>query len=342
MKRSMKVNLKLGLLAAVLAMVVNVPSLSGQTQIAHSNINKINTQLFALSDNSLSPCFIGYNSDSGAYQLGTINLQSNGINQPVSSTGLSNPPSANGFTQITHFPPFNLGSATYFVVYDSATGFLQLDKVSGSSPSTPCNTLTNTLTSTGPGPLGKDLTHIMPVQMNNETFLMTYSSSTGAVQFFQITGQATGLAPAGSVAWEPGFTHLMPYVLNGTPRFLAYNANNGVVQFQSITSLNSISTDFTTNWGTNLTHFVPNHSSPNATAPFLAYSSLTGAATYNSINPDNKGFSQGPLLTGLLAPGATLFTPFFYSGSNGGSTVTELCGFLAYFPADGLTQVWIY
>src|SRR5215472_5853152 len=129
-----KINWKTGFLAAVITMVFNVPYLSAQKLLYAPNtpnINPINTQLFALSNtSSQSPCFIGYNSDSGTYQMGVINLQGGGSSGPLTSSGLSvSIPKGNGIKNMTHFQPFNLESATYFIVYDTTTGLLLFDQV---------------------------------------------------------------------------------------------------------------------------------------------------------------------------------------------------------------------
>jgi hypothetical protein len=325
-------------------MALNAPSISGQTNLASSNLNPINTQLFVVGTIADPQCFIGYTYDSGLYQLGTINLQANGL-LPETSTGLSvTQPNVNrwGIQYVTHFPPFRFEGKNYFVVYDSKSGLLQFDYVSSSSSSSTCDILTNTLNISTNG-LPQNLTHIMPVYESNATFLMTYDSSglsTPNVQFYQImkdgNGNAGSLTLAGNTTLPRGFTHLMPYVLNGMQRFLAYNANNGVIQFESIPSVGTISTDATTNLGTKWSHFVPVQGATSSS--FLMYSSITGIAIEAEISSDNKSITVGNEITGL-GTGASLFAPFAYWQANGSASSDPAGGFLAYFP-NGVTQVW--
>jgi hypothetical protein len=341
----MKINWKPGFLAAMAVMALNVPYLSAQKLLFAPNtpnINPINTQLFSLSNLSTqSPCFIGYNSDSGTYQTGVVNLQGGGSSGPLTSSGLSvSIPKGNGIKNMTHFQPFNVESATYFIAYDSANGRLLFDLVT--SVNQPCDTITNTYDSsnnsnTGPGP---GLTHIMPFSTPAGTFLMTYDSAEGFVEFVQImldsNFKAVGYMHKGFGSLGTGFTHLMPYTLNGVPGFIAYNANNGAVQLESIsTSTFTLSLTFLGNWGTNWTHFVPALAA--ASSPyFLRYSSITGAAEVDTIL-GTSGIQTNNVLTNW-APGVTLFAPFEISVKSDNSLVPDR-GFLLYFP-NGVATVW--
>jgi hypothetical protein len=350
MKRSMKVNLKLGLLTAVLAMALNVSQLSAQTYYGSSTIGIRYTNLVAFSSPALgsSACYLAYNKDFGNWEIGTIATVSPNNNLVNKQAG-SGPSPWTGWTQMSSF---NVGTTPFYVQYNNSTGRLQINQVEPDCASTQTvfdtafqgttvlpPSLTQVVAMNGPD--GKPL---LLAYDNTQTWLQLYVIETNSMHV--PSGLALGNKP---FALGAGYTSLMPYNFNGSPCFIAYSGLNGFTEFIQLTplTLNTYNLTDVGNqpWGTGWVAVVP----ALTTQQFLAYSrsnphvNPAGGVIAFDVITVNNGVQSAQNFNWIagLDTNVSLFAPFYIQDVDNSGTPT-IPGFVSYYQDSGQIQVWAF
>lgn len=325
MRRSLKVNLKIGILAAFLTLGLNVTSASAQTFLYETSLDPNYTSVVAFSTPTrAATCYLAYESDNGAFEMGTVTTS--GITRSRFDT------ENKYWSQIS---PFNFGNTSFYVQYSSMSGDFQVLQLGDD-----CISFNLILT----GTLEKNLTHVVPLYTTNPNliYLLTYNSASPLLQIYALETNPWHFQDIGQFTLGAGFTSLMPYYGNGNAYFIAYSANSGLAEFVEFTGFGPGVLNPTANWGTTWVDLVP----ALTTLEFLGYSrvdpgisNLYGVGVVDAISISPAGASQVKV-NKPWDNNVSLFAPYYIPTLD--FRHESRPGFISYYQGSGRTQVWVF
>lgn len=260
------------------------------------------------------PYLIGYSNKSSIVHFDKIDEDGRGVEILAKDT----------WPKWTHVESFSIGDSRYLLSYNMSNGAVRFDKLrlDGSGHD-------NIKT----GKWATGWTHVVPIGVNsyNPDHLLVYNAKTGAVRIDRFDKEGKGSSNLWKGKWGTGWSHIMSYRIYGTSwRYIIYNETTGLAHFDHLDNVRKgPKTLFKRNWSPGWTHFM---SYPIAvfdswaTAKFLAYNSVTGAAHFNEVS--DKGVTLGK--KSKWAAGWSAFVPTFLTGTYDCSE-----GFIAYNKESG-------